>query len=70
MIHRPRAEFRKEDLDPQTLEVLNDEGPDVEDVVPGEGLPLLQHDGLAAHQLALDRGADAARPATHDQGLK
>ena len=41
VVHGASAELGKELLDPEELEVLDDVGPQVEDVVSGEGGPLL-----------------------------
>ena len=46
VVHGSGAELWEEDLDPEALEVLDDEGPDVEDVVAGERLALLKHHDL------------------------
>ena len=52
----------------QGLEVLDGPGPQVEDVVPGEGGSLLDDGDPGAEQLGLDGGAEANRTrAHHDQ---
>ena len=69
VVHRSGAELRKENLDSEELQVLDDEGPEVEDVVPRDVGSLLHDDGRAAEQLTLDGGSEAARAAADDTNL-
>ena len=69
MVEGPGAEFAIEVLGSQGPEVVDGVGPEVEHVVPGEGVPLLDHHHLAAQQCQLDGGPQAARPPAHDQTL-
>ena len=49
-----RAELPVELLGPQAPEVMDGEGPQVQHVVPGERVPLLDHHHFGAHQGELD----------------
>ena len=70
VVEGPCAEFSIEVLGSQGPEVVDGVGPEVEHVVPGEGVPLLDHNHLAAQQGQLDGGPQAARPPAHDQTLR
>lgn len=54
----------------EASQVMNGVGPKVQNVVPGEGVPLLDHHHLGAHQSELDGGAQAAGAASDDEALK
>lgn len=64
------AELAVELLGSEGAEVVDGEGPQVEHVVPGEGVPLLDHHHLAAEQRQLDGRPQATGPAADDQTLK
>ncbi len=53
MVHWSGAKLWEEDLDAEELQVLDNEGPEVEDVVPGDVRPLLEDDGVAAEQVSM-----------------
>lgn len=53
----------------EALEVMNGEGPQVEDVVPGEGVSLLDHHHFTAQQRQLDGCTETTRSSTDDQAL-
>lgn len=63
------AELAVELLGAEAAEVVYGERPEVEHVVAGEGVPLLDHDHLAAQQGQLDGCAQTAGPAADDQTL-
>ncbi len=69
MVHGTGAKFWEEYFDPEKLEVLNDEGPEVEDVVTSKVVPLLNDQRTTAQQLTLDRGPKTAWPAAHNASL-
>lgn len=48
---------------------MNGEGPEMEDVVPGESVPLLDHHHLTAQQGQLDGRPQAARATADNQAL-
>lgn len=54
MIQRSGAEFSVEGLGSEPAEVTNGEGPQVENVVPGERFPLLHHHHLSPQEGQLD----------------
>lgn len=64
------AKFPEEFFRPQGAKVVDDEGPQVKDVVPGHTIPFLYNDHLGSQQLRLYRRTKAARPASDDQHLK
>jgi len=63
------AKLAVELLGSEAPQVVDGEGPEVEHVVPGEGVPLLNHHHLTAQQGQLDGRPQAARAATDDQAL-
>ena len=69
MIHGSGAELWVEHLYAEELEVLNDKRPEVEDVVPGEVVSLLDHDGAPAQQLRLDRSPETTGAASDNTNL-
>jgi hypothetical protein len=69
MVHGSGAKFGEKYFDPEKLEVLNDEGPEVEDVVAGKVVPLLDDQRTPAQQLTLDGGPKTAWPAAHNASL-
>lgn len=70
MIDGTGAELPVELFGPQTPEVLDGEGPEVQHVVPGESISLLQQHHLGPEQSQLDGRAKAARSSTDDQTLR
>lgn len=70
MIQRSRAELPVELLGSEATEVTDGVGPQVEDVVPGESLPLLQHHHLSPEQRQFDGRPQPARPGAQNQTLK
>lgn len=54
----------------EASQVMNGVGPEVQYVVPGEGVPLLDHHHPGAHQSELDGGAQAAGASSDDEALK
>jgi hypothetical protein len=69
MIHGSGAELWEENFDSEELEVLDDERPKVEDVVPAEVVSLLDDDGASTQQLRLDRSPETARTTTDNANL-
>lgn len=63
------AELAVELLGPKPPEVVDGEGPEVEHVVPGEGVSLLDHHHLTAQQGQLDGCPQATRTPANDQTL-
>lgn len=63
------AELSIELLGPESPEVMNGVGPEVEHIVPGESVPLLDHHHFAAEQGQLDGRSQTAGAATDDQTL-
>lgn len=70
MIQRPGAEFAVELLGSERAEVINGVGPQVENVVPGERLSLLQHHHLSPQQGQLDGGSQPAWPSAQHETLR
>lgn len=70
MIQRSRAELSVELLGSQPAEITDGVGPQVEDVVPGESLPLLQHHHLSPEQGQFDGRPQPARPGAQNQTLR
>lgn len=64
------AELPVELFGPQASEVLDGEGPEVQHVVPGEGISLLQQHHLGPEQSQFDGCAQAAWSSTNDQTLR
>ena len=69
MIDGAGAELPVELLGPQAPEVLDGEGPEVEHVVPGEGVSLLQQHHFGPEEAQLDGRPQAAWPRADDQTL-
>lgn len=63
------TEFAIKLLGAEASEVMDGVGPQVQHVVPGEGVPLLDHHHLGAHQSELDGGAQAAGASSDDEAL-
>lgn len=70
VIQRPTAEFAVELLGSEHTEVTNGEGPQVENIVPGERLSLLQHHHLSPQQGQLDGSSQPTRPGTQHEALR
>lgn len=64
------AELPVELFGPQAPEVLDGEGPEVQHVVPGEGISLLQQHHLGPEQSQFDGRAQAAWSGTDDETLR
>jgi len=69
VIHGSGAELGEENLDSEELKVLDDKRPQVEDVIPGEVVSLLDDDGAPAQQLRLDRSPETTGAATDNANL-
>lgn len=69
VVNGASAELSVELFGAEAAQVVYGERPQVEHVVAGEGVPLLDHDHLAAQQGQLDGGAQAAGSAADDQTL-
>lgn len=69
MVDGTGAELPVELLGPQAPEVLDGEGPEVQHVVPGEGVSLLQQHHLGPQQGQFDGRAQAAWSSADDQTL-
>lgn len=54
----------------EASQVMNGVGPEVQHVVPGERVSLLNHHHLGAHQSELDGGAQATGASPDDEALK
>lgn len=63
------TELSVELLGPESPEVVNGVGPEVEHIVPGEGVSFFNHHHLAAQQSQLDGRPKATRTAADDQTL-
>lgn len=70
MVQRPRAEFAVKLFGPEALEVMDGVGPEVEDVVPGEGVSFLDDHHFAAQQGQLDGCPQAAGTPPNDETLR
>lgn len=70
VIQRPAAEFAVELLGSEHTEVTNGEGPQVENIVPGERLSLLQHHHLSPQQGQLDGSSQPTWPSTQHVALR
>ena len=62
-----RAELAAELFGGEAAEVVDVVGPQVEDVVAREPVPLLHHDDPGAQELRLDGGAEAAGAGADDE---
>lgn len=69
MVDGPRAELPVELLSPELLEVGDDEGPEVQDIVARETVPLLHHHHLGTQQLSLDGRPQTTGARADDQDL-
>lgn len=63
------AKFPEEFFRPQGAEIVDDEGPQVKDVVPRHAIPFLDNHDLGSQQLGLYGRTKAAWPASDDQHL-
>ena len=70
MVDGACAELAVELLGPEAPEVMNGVGPEVEHVVPGESVSLLNHHHFAAQQGQLDGCPQTTRTPTNDQTLE
>lgn len=69
MVDGAGTELAVELLGSEAPEVVDGEGPEVEHVVPGEGVSLLDHDHLAAQQGQFDGRTQSTRTPADDQTL-
>lgn len=69
MVDGAGAELPVELLGSESSEVVDGEGPEVEHVVPGKGVSLLDHHHLTAQQGQLDGRPQTTRAAADDQTL-
>ena len=67
MVDLSRAELAHELLDAEALEVVEEELPEFEDVVPRELVPLLHENRLGTEQLGLDGRSETDRATSHHQ---
>lgn len=70
VVQRAGAEFAIELLGSELSEVVNGEGPQVENVVPGERVSLLQHHHLSPQQGQLDGSPQPTWPGTQHETLR
>ncbi len=70
VIQRPSAEFAVELLGSEPTEVVNGEGPQVKNIVPGEALSLLQHHHLSPQQGQFDGRSQPTWPSTQHKTLR
>lgn len=69
MINGTGTKLPVELLGPEAPEVLDSEGPEVEHVVPREGIPLLQQNHLGPQEAQLDGRPQATWPSPDNQTL-
>lgn len=70
MIQRAGAESAVELLGGEPTQVADGVGPQVEDIVPGERLSLLDHHNLSPEQGQFDGCPQPTRPCTQHETLK
>lgn len=70
MVDGTSTELAVEFLGPESPEVMNCVGPQMEHVVPGEGVPLFNHHHLAAQQTQLNGCPQSTWTPTDDQTLR
>lgn len=70
MVQGPGAEFAVELFGSELAEVVDGEGPQVEDVVPGEVLPFVHQHHLGSQQGELDGRSQATWSSTQHQTLE
>lgn len=70
MVDGAGAELAVELLGSEAPQVVYGEGPEVEHIVPGEGVSFLDHHHLTAQQGQFDGRPQTTRAATDDQTLK
>ena len=69
MIYGAGAEFAVELFGPEAAQVVDGVRPKVQHIVPGEGVPLLDHHHFGAHQSQLNGCAQATGAPSNDQAL-
>lgn len=69
MIYGPCAEFSVELFGAQAPEVVDGEGPEVQHVVAGEGVSLLDHHHLGPQERQVDGCTKATGSSPNDQTL-
>lgn len=70
MVDGSGTEFAIELFGAEASQVMNGVGPKVQHVVPGEGVPLLDHHHLGSHQSKLNGGAQAAGASSDNEALE
>lgn len=70
VIYRSSAELAIELLGTQTSEVMNCEGPEMQDIVPGKCVSLLYHHHFGPEESQLDRSPQATWTPSNYQALK
>ena len=70
VIDGARAELAEEFLRPESLQIVNEVGPEVKDVVTREAVPFLYDHRLAAHEGNLDGDPQSAWPSSNYQYLR
>lgn len=69
MVDGSSTEFAVELLGPEAPEVMDGERPEVEHIVPGEGISLLQQHHSSSHEAQLHRCPQTAGPRPNDHTL-
>lgn len=69
VVNGPGAEFAVELFGSEAPQVMDGVGPKVQHIVPGEGVPLLNHHHFGSHQSELDGGPQAAGTSSDDEAL-
>ena len=70
VVYGSSTEFAIELLGPEAPEVMDGVGPQMQHVVPGEGVPLLNHHHLGPQQSQLDGRTQTTRAPSDDQTLE
>lgn len=69
MVDGASTEFPIELLGPQAPQVMDSEGPEVQDIVPGEGVPLLHHNHFGSQVGKFNGSAQATWSSSDDETL-
>lgn len=70
VVDGPSTELAVELLGTQTSQIMYGEGPEVQDIVSGEGISLLNHDHLCSQQGQVDGRAETTGTGSNDETLK
>lgn len=70
VVYGSSTEFAVELLGPEAPEVVDGVGPQMQHVVPGEGVPLLNHHDLGPQKSQLDGRPQATWASPDDQALQ